>query len=499
MSDRTDGYLTDIAYTHGYYSELNPLRTRLALLNAGFAVGKIATACELGFGHGISIALHAAASPTRWYGTDINSDHAGFARDLAAASGSDIGLHEDSFEEFGDRPDLPTFDYIGMHGVWAWISDRNRAAIVAFVQRKLKPGGVVYVSYNALPGWSGVAPIRHLLAEHARRNDTAGGPGIAERIDESIAFFDRLLAAKPAYAGANPRVADWFKTTKNVDRRYLAHEYFNRDWAPMYFAEITRWLAPAGLSYACSADFGEHIDMLSLSAGQRDLLGGIDDPDLRESTRDFIINQEFRRDCWIREPRTMSAAERAEALRAERVIATTASQELPFKVRAALALNKSGPGVAACEAVLEVLADREARTLGEIERIVGSKGHDLAKIVEAVIVLASCRLLTAAQDDAATVEARPRTDRLNAHLIERARTDGVVRYLASPVTGGGIRVTRAEQLFLSAWRQGKSRPEEWAREATTVIAVEGVAADLADKARTFARETLPLLQALQVV
>src|SRR5215218_2370429 len=29
MTDRTDGYVTDIGYTHGYYSELNPLQARL--------------------------------------------------------------------------------------------------------------------------------------------------------------------------------------------------------------------------------------------------------------------------------------------------------------------------------------------------------------------------------------------------------------------------------------------------------------------------------------
>jgi hypothetical protein len=37
MSDWTAGYVADVGYTYGYYTELNPLRLRLAFLNAGLA------------------------------------------------------------------------------------------------------------------------------------------------------------------------------------------------------------------------------------------------------------------------------------------------------------------------------------------------------------------------------------------------------------------------------------------------------------------------------
>jgi|GEM_PF-6017078 hypothetical protein len=35
MTDWTAGYVADIGYTFGYYTELNPLRLQLAFLNAG--------------------------------------------------------------------------------------------------------------------------------------------------------------------------------------------------------------------------------------------------------------------------------------------------------------------------------------------------------------------------------------------------------------------------------------------------------------------------------
>lgn len=498
MTDRTDGYVTDIAYTLGYYAELNPLRARLAFLDAGLEPATIETACELGFGHGVSMALHAAASPTRWHGTDLLPVHVDFARGLSAASGADIALHADTFEEFASRSDLPTFDFVGLHGVWSWISDRNRAAIVSFLDRKLRPGGIVYMSYNTLPGWAAYSPIRHLLVEHANRAgaDTQKTTG---RIDESIAFFDRLLASKPAYARGIPGIADWFKDLREADRAYLAHEYFNRDWTPMYFVEVERRLAPAGLAYACSADFTDHMAALDLSETQRGLLRDIQDPGLRESTRDFIVNQQFRQDYWVRAPRPLSPEARADALRAERIVSVAPAPELPFKLRAALALNKSGPGEAVCNAILAILADRRPRTLGEIEQAIAPQGVELRRLIDAVMVIASCRYVAAAQDEAVIAQALGRTERLNAHLIETAGSDGSVRYLASPVTGGGVRVGREEQLFLRALRQGESRPEAWARDAARHVAMDSDAAGLAARARTFDAETLPMLRALQIV
>jgi hypothetical protein len=136
----TSGYVADIGYTYGYYTELNPLRVKPAFLNAGLVYPEAGTACELGYGQGLSANLHAAASTTQWWGTDFNPSQAGFARDLAAVSGSGASLYDDAFADFAARPDLPEFDYIGIHGIWSWISDDNRQVLVDFVRRKLAVG-----------------------------------------------------------------------------------------------------------------------------------------------------------------------------------------------------------------------------------------------------------------------------------------------------------------------------------------------------------------------
>lgn len=106
--------------------------------------------------------------------TDFNPSQAGFAQELAAASGAGAQLFDQAFAEFCNRPDLPDFDFIGLHGLWSWISDENRAVIVDFIRRKLKVGGVLYISYNAQPGWAAMVPMRDLLAEYS---EVMGAPG----------------------------------------------------------------------------------------------------------------------------------------------------------------------------------------------------------------------------------------------------------------------------------------------------------------------------------
>ena len=54
MASPETGYVTDQEYTHGYYAELNPLRLRLALLNAGLKPPVIEHASSIPFACSIS-------------------------------------------------------------------------------------------------------------------------------------------------------------------------------------------------------------------------------------------------------------------------------------------------------------------------------------------------------------------------------------------------------------------------------------------------------------
>ena len=61
----TDGYVTDTNYTYGYYGEMSPQRVDFMLGVAGYEGLPPGPCCELGFGQGLSLAVHAASNPTR--------------------------------------------------------------------------------------------------------------------------------------------------------------------------------------------------------------------------------------------------------------------------------------------------------------------------------------------------------------------------------------------------------------------------------------------------
>lgn len=506
----TAGYVADIGYTHGYYPELNPLRLQLAFLHAGLAMPQTGTACELGFGQGVSVNLHAAAGVARWSGTDFNPSQAGFAQELSTASGVQAQLYDESFAEFGARDDLPQFDYIGLHGIWSWISDENRAIVVDFIRRKLKVGGVLYISYNTQPGWSSFAPIRHLMTQHA---ELMGAPaeGIVSRIDGALAFTDQLLATNPLYSRVNPQAISRFEKLKEQNRQYLAHEYFNRDWHPMHFATMAQWLEPAKLSFACSAHLHDHIEVINLTAEQRTFIAGLADAGLRQTTRDFMVNQQFRRDYWVKGARRLTPLEQAEGLRKVRLVLITHRGAVPTKVNGSL--GEAALTASIYDPILDFMADHQIRTIGEIERVAAAKQISFAVVIEVVMVLAGAGHLAVAQDDPVIVKARKVTERLNSHLIHKARGAAEVNHLASPVIGGGVQVGRFQQLFILARQQGHKSPQElasfvWAilggqgqriSKAGAVLATtEENLAELTQEAERFNTQMLPVLKALLV-
>lgn len=510
MHDWTAGYVADITYTHGYYHELNPYLAKLPFLNVGIAPPPCNNACELGFGQGLSVNIHAAATQVEWYGTDFNPVQAGFAGELTEASASGAKLFDQSFADFAQRDDLPQFDFIGVHGIWSWINDENRAIIVDLVRRKLKVGGVLYVSYNTLPGRAAFSPVRHLMKEHADRLG-ASGLGVASRIDGALEFMEKLFAVKPTYAVNHPLLAEQLRVMKAQNRQYLAHEYFNRDWCSMHFATMAEWLMSAKLSYACSAHYPDHLDVINLTTEQADFLRSIPDQVLRESTRDFITNQQFRRDYWVKGPRKMTMLEQSEALRNHRVILVAHRQDIVLKVKGAL--GEAAVSDEIYNPILDLLADHKPRMLGEIELALRNNGVGLPQLMQAIMVLSSMKYLADVQDEQAIQKSKKHTDKLNRHLINKARSGSEVTFLASPVTGGGISVGRFQQLFLLAISQGKKNPVEWVKATWEILMAQNHVlfknekalqtseeniSELSIQAQAFAEKSLPILRALQV-
>jgi hypothetical protein len=508
MTDWTNGTVANIDTAFSYYSELNPQRLRLAFLNVGLYFPEVGTACELGFGQGVSVNLHAAASVVQWFGTDVNPAQTQFAQTLAKVSGTNAQLFDDAFAEFCQRTDLPEFDYIALHGVWSSISDENRAVIVDFLHRKLKVGGVVYISYNTQAGWAAMMPVRDLLAEYVNVMGSRGQGSVAG-FNSALSFADQLLATSPFYAQINPAILEQIALLKTNSS--LVNEYLNEHWQALCFSRTAQLLSAAKLSFACSAYYLDHVDALNLTDEQQELLNEIPDPLFRETVQDFCTNQAFRRDYWIKGAVRLNEMEQTEALCAARVVLVQARADVSFKVSGAL--GESTLHEAIYNPILDVLSDYQVKTLAQIAQLVGALGINLDQVIQVVMVLVGAGVLCPAQDEVTISEAKTQTDRINRYLCHKARGNSELSHLASPVTGGGIAVSRFWQLFLLAKAQGHTQPEHWARFAWSILAIQnqfvlkdGVAlssesesiTELLVQAYAFANKNLPILIALGV-
>ncbi|WP_090129567.1 class I SAM-dependent methyltransferase [Limnohabitans sp. Rim11] len=511
MSDWTEGYVAEIGYTHGYYGELNPMRIKLAFLNAGIAFPEVGTACELGFGQGVSANIHAAASITQWSGTDFNPAQASFAQDLARTSGAGARLFDQAFDEFAARADLPDFDFICLHGIWSWISDANRAVIVDFMRRKLKVGGVVYISYNTLPGWAAFAPMRHLMTEHAQVLGTKG-KGITSRVDEALAFAEKLMATQPLFAKVNTSVASRLEGMKGLNRHYLAHEYFNRDWHPMYFATMNEWMGQAKLQYACSANYFDSVESINLTPEQQALLNEIPDLEFRQSMRDFMVNQQFRKDYWVKGRRSMSKLAQQELLNEQLILLVSHRPDIKLKVQGALGEADLFDGV--YTPILDQLSDHQCTSIAQLAQSVSAKGITFAQVIQAVMVLVGAGHVVPVQPQDKALQAKAQADKLNAAFMNKARGDSEVAYLCSPVSAGGHVLNRFQQLFLLCAQKGGQSPSDWARYAWEVLNAQGQkiikegqtlateqenVAELSRQAEEFKLKQMPIMKALQIV
>lgn len=459
--DWTAGYVTEVGYQWGYFPELNPMRARVALLCNGIFPPEMKTACDLGFGQGVSLNLHAAGGEAEWHGNDFNPSHAVVAREMADNSGATAHISDQSFAEYRQRENLPQFDYIGLHGVWTWVSDENRQEIVDFIKEKLKVGGVLYISYNVEPGWSGFIPLRNLMMEYLDRLSPSG-KGISDRIGDALEFAKGVAATDPMYAKAYPTAITRLASAVTQNRRYLAHEFFNRDWHPMSFLDMSRWLEEARLDFACSANFLEQVPNLTATKAQREFVNEIPDPMMRHQLTDFMSNQLFRRDYWVKGQRRLGRDEQMKMFNDFHVVLTRHPEETTLKVNgpigeATLAEETYRP-------LLDLLSDNKVRSIGEILRKLQSKKLNAASLLQALVVLMGDNQVAPARTSP-PARVKRQCDRVNRFIKNRSRDVDEIQFLASPVTGGGIPVSRVHQLFMLALGENCSTDEALAQYA----------------------------------
>ncbi len=228
-----------------------------------------------------------------------------------------------------------------------------------------------------------------------------------------------------------------------MTREYVAHEYFNRIWTPLYHLDVARQMHQAKLTFVASADLAHHVDRLCLTEEQQKRIAGIDDLAFRETVRDVFLNQQFREDIFVRGPERLPVSERCELLLATRFALVVprnlieASAEYP---QGRYSLD-SGPAAE----VLGSLAEGP-RTLAELSS--STDAAEFERKVEALVILVGAGRVEVALPVAGDAARAERAKRLNRAILERARHGDQLQFLVSPVLGGAVRVDRVHRLFL---------------------------------------------------
>src|SRR5271169_4174113 len=314
MTGDLHGYATDIPYLRDFKPPLAPAwLDHVALVGgvqppareAGFAW------CDLGCGQGLTANILAVTHPgAAFHAIDAMSAHIDHARRLAGEAGiPNVGFHCVDFAAAADL-DLPSFDYIVAHGVYSWVDSASQRALRRFFDRRLKPGGLVYVSYNAMPGWARDLPFQRLARELAR-----GSSGdSAARLAAALGIIRTLAAAEVPALAPSFIVGELERRPEDYTPAYLVHEFMPGAWQPLYVTEVRAAMKTIGLAPVGSATLIENLDPLVLSGNAREVLGALADDDLRELVRDFYLDQRFRCDVFARDKRVLGGEQRCGAL-----------------------------------------------------------------------------------------------------------------------------------------------------------------------------------------
>jgi predicted O-methyltransferase YrrM len=449
-----EGYVVDVEYTMGFYKELSPsyLNT-MCVLNGVEPVplDRPFTYCELGCGQGFSANILAASHPQgSFYAVDFMPAHIVRAQELTEAAGlANLTLLEASFADLaaGQVAGVPQFDFITLHGVYTWVSPENREHVVKFIARHLKPGGVVYVSFNTMPGWASTLPLQKLMMLHAESHPDRSDAQVLQ----ARGLFDSLKTVGASYFVANEGNG-WFK--KHLDSifndtpSYLVHEYMNRDWQPVYFADVARHLATAKLDHVGSTHPLWAFPQLALTPAKRELVEGVKDPILRETIKDFVCNTSFRKEVFVRGARPMTPQRQLAWLDRMGVALTVAL--------GAASLEASWPGLATDDnkesytKVLEVLQDGP-KTFPQLMSLCACGPVLLAEI--AAFLIHTGQGLTYFTEN--VVDPAP-AHAMNRAIAAQSRIHDQYLMLASPLLGGGILSGLVQRLVYGVLSEGGS-------------------------------------------
>ncbi|MDB5413328.1 MAG: ubiE [Rubritepida sp.] len=438
MTSWSHGYVADSPYTFAYQSAQAPGNLALicAMMGVEWQPKPRMVVVDIGCGRGYTVNTLAAANPG-WtvMGLDYNPAHIAEAASLAERAEIDNATFiEADLAEMTDAEmdQIPEMDVVTLHGVWTWVGDPVRAGIVRLLSRRLKPGGLAYIGYNALPGFGADMGLQRLFRHLSAQQSTGSSP---MRAHASLATIRALHATRPANLPVTPMLQRLTDDDSEIDGAYLAHEFLTAHWRPVFFEDICADLAAAKLDYVGSAGLHENVPDMIFSPEQREIYEAMPVGPAREFMKDLVLQRPFRRDVFVRGLR-----------RTDPVVALDR-----LAIGACRLLGEEGPKLGVPVGVAEMgpelwgpiaaALNEGPISLGRMRSLTPGRTPNAAELL--TVLHGAGMVLTCLRDSGPT-EVTQRFNRIVAETYAREGRNGGQYAMASPVTAAGVPCTWLE-------------------------------------------------------
>lgn len=278
-----------LRYPGKFYPQASP--SRMAVVAALYGLTPPAfRSCrvlELGCGEGGQLVPIAHAfSGSECLGVDLSSAAVARARTYAERAGVlNCAFRAQDLTQF--PADTGTFDYIIAHGVYSWVPELVRDALLSICSRHLAPEGLAYISYNAYPGGHVRQILRDLTVFQTRNIDD---PSAKVREARKIAEF--IVAAMPPDTLERHLFARLLSLYRDSDA-LVRFDLLSEENDPVYFLDFIESAHACGLQFVAESS-AYAPDTSALPDVVRGWLEGMPERLVREQYLDFVACRGFR-------------------------------------------------------------------------------------------------------------------------------------------------------------------------------------------------------------
>ena len=302
MTTNTNDVQQTIYSELGYKSMPFPYTTPATLEAYGALVGvsapnpKTARVLELGATYGGNIISQALFNPDATFvGIELSQEQVEKGNEVIANAGlTNVSLIQSDIASIGSE--IGTFDYIIAHGVYSWVDDGVKDALLRLIDEHLAEDGIAYVSYNTYPGWHTMEEVRQLMmfsnrdkAQFNHKEKVLHGKTIGSIVGSQILKYDNLKERNSKFLGA-------LRSVMQKDEYYVGHDHLEPNNDPVYFYQFNDHLGAHNLTYLCDADLTLSM-VRSFDADIADTLDklALNDHVAQEQYLDFMLDTTFRK------------------------------------------------------------------------------------------------------------------------------------------------------------------------------------------------------------